>query len=139
MSLGLNRRPTFFGCNSMEEYSASPNATANWVAASSPPPLVIYLPNTILPDQAPVTNSSTLQDSFTPSAAQAILDQTFEIATRGIPGSNSVSPSGSALSEDRDLLWPVCLACAVVDRARTRSNIARDAVCERCFSEYCYS
>ncbi|KAH7887262.1 lysophospholipase catalytic domain-containing protein [Phlebopus sp. FC_14] len=113
----LSTRPTFFGCN-----TTSSNAST---------PLVIYLANGGPPHngQAPVTNVSTTQISYESSEVQAILDQTFIIATQGYPA----DPSSSTDPE-----WPACLACAVVDRAQTRAGETRSGVCESCFSRYCW-
>lgn len=90
---------------------------------------MIYLANGGAPlGQVAVTNTSTFQDTFTPGQIQAMLDQTFDIATQGIP---------IGLSKDPE--WPVCLACAVVDRARARAGEARTGACASCLSRYCSS
>ena len=113
----LTTRPTFFGCN-----VTSANATT---------PLLIYLANGGPPDngEAPVTNTSTLQASYSSSQIQAMLDQTFDIATQGYPANSGVTS---------DPEWPACLACAVVDRARYRANETRSGVCVTCFARYCW-
>ena len=114
----LSTRPTFFGCNT--------------TSANESTPLVIYLANGGPPynGEAPVTNTSTLQVSYNSSEIQAMLDQTFIIATQGYPANSSMTT---------DPEWPACLACAVVDRARERAGETRSGVCEDCFARYCWS
>ncbi|KAI0759249.1 lysophospholipase [Trametes elegans] len=119
LSQNLTTRPTFFGCNS---------------AASSGDPLVIYLANGGAPlGETPLTNKPTTQLSYTSDAVQAILDQVFDVATQGIP------ISGANGAEEKDPDWPVCLACAVVDRSRRELGIARSGVCATCLDRYCWS
>lgn len=114
----LTTRPTFFGCD-----TTSANAST---------PLVIYLANGGPPynGEAPLTNTSTYQLSYDSSELQAMLEQTFVIATQGYPANSSMTT---------DPEWPACLACAVVDRARERAGEARSGVCESCFARYCWS
>ena len=113
VSANLTTRPTFFGCNT-----------------STSAPLVIYIANGGPPRNAtgpPLTNTSTLQLQYGPDEMQAILDQTWAIATQGNSGSNG-----------KDMMWPACLACAVVDRARNRSGVVREGTCASCFDRYCW-
>ncbi|KAF8139033.1 lysophospholipase catalytic domain-containing protein [Boletus edulis] len=114
----LSTRPTFFGCN-----VTSANETT---------PLLIYLANGGPPHngEASVTNTTTSQGAYDSSQIQAMLDQTFVIATQGYPASSSMTT---------DPEWPACLACAIVDRARERAGQTRSGVCESCFSRYCWS
>lgn len=114
----LTTRPTFFGCDT--------------TSANDSTPLVIYLANGGPPHngQAPLTNTPTLQASYSSSQIQAMLAQTFTIATQGYPANTSMTT---------DPEWPACLACAIVDRARGRSGGTRDGVCESCFARYCWS
>ncbi|GJE87416.1 lysophospholipase-like protein [Phanerochaete sordida] len=118
----LNQRPVFFGCNSAD------NATNTPI-----PPLVICLPN---PNEIALTNTGTSQDA----SALAIIDQAYTIATRGSVGSASAHQAEAATPNlAGDSLWPVCLACAVTDRARARQGLPRDGVCAACFQQYCFS
>ncbi|KAF8555545.1 lysophospholipase [Imleria badia] len=114
----LTTRPTFFGCNTM--------------SAKETTPLVIYLANGGPPrnGEVSVTNTPTSQVSYSSSEIQAMLDQTFVIATQGYPAN---------LSMVTDPEWPACLACAIVDRARERAGEMRSGVCESCFARYCWS
>ncbi|EIW74777.1 lysophospholipase [Coniophora puteana RWD-64-598 SS2] len=117
-SQNLTTRPTFFGCTT--------------TPANLSTPLVVYLANGGPPHDgaAPVTNTSTYQLSYEDSEVQAMLDQTFVLATQGYPAS---------AGETMDPEWPACLACAVVDRARERVGTARSGVCESCLERYCWS
>lgn len=102
----LTAHPTFFGCNS-----------------SAPTPLLIYIPNGQAPPGEPsLTNTSTLQIQYQPADVQAMLDQSFTIATL----------------KGMDADWPACLACAVVDKARDRVGVQRSGLCGSCFSRYCW-
>ncbi|KAF8513955.1 lysophospholipase catalytic domain-containing protein [Gautieria morchelliformis] len=108
---GLNRRPTFFGCDE------APGT-----------PMVIYIANGGPPldgGAAPVTNTSTGQTTYSPQEAQAFLDQAYAIATQGIDGTGAG--------------WGTCLACAVVDRARARRGAVREGVCAACLARYCWT
>lgn len=114
----LSTRPTFFGCDT--------------TSLNESTPLVIYLANGGPPHngEAPVTNTSTLQVAYDPSQIQAMVDQTFIIATQGYPANSGVVT---------DPEWPACLACAIVDRARERAGETRSGICSSCFARYCWS
>jgi lysophospholipase len=111
----LTTRPTFFGC-----YTTSSNTST---------PLLIYLANGGPPynGEAPVTNTSTTQTSYSSSEIQAMLSQTFVITTQGYPTNGTKDPD-----------WPSCLACAVVDRARERAGVTRSGICSSCMNRYCW-
>ncbi|TBU29698.1 lysophospholipase [Dichomitus squalens] len=118
LSQNLTRRPTFFGCNS---------------SAASDEPFVIYIANGGPPlGQAPVTNTPTFQLEYSNGELGAMLDQTFDIATQGIP---SETPGGP----EKDPDWPACLACAITDRARRTIVASRSGICETCMARYCWS
>ena len=76
----------------------------------------------------PATNQPTAQTSFAPAALALALNQTFGIATQGIP-----------VGDEKDPEWPVCLACAVADRARARKGVSRSGACVGCLQRYCAS
>lgn len=112
---GLTSRPTFFGCNSTTDG-----------------PLIIYLANGAPPrySSTPLTNASYSQLSYDLDEIKGMLEQTWAIATQGMPASTS---------DDVDPTWPACLACAVVDRARNRTGASREGICVDCFERYCWS
>lgn len=66
VNLGLNNRPTFFGCNSSN--------------TSSITPLIVYLPNTPYVYQS---NVSTFKPDYTPAERNAILQNGYDGATQG--------------------------------------------------------
>lgn len=117
IALNLTKRPTFFGCN-------DPTTSMLIYIANGGPPL----------NQTAVTNIPTAQTVFQPDQIQAVFDQTFDIATQGIP---VVDKKTGAL--EKDPLWPVCLACAVVDKKRAKAGLRREGVCESCLKKYCWS
>ncbi|KAF8191584.1 lysophospholipase [Mycena galopus ATCC 62051] len=109
----LTTQPTFFGCDEAQDV-----------------PLILYFANGAPPPgMPPITNASTTQLSFPNlQLVQAIIDQSGEIVSRGRP------QKGQA----RDPLFPVCVACALADRERSRLKMKRDDQCEDCFDRYCY-
>ncbi|CAL1698539.1 unnamed protein product [Somion occarium] len=117
-SENLAKHPTFFGCNS----------------TSRDVPLLIYIANGAPPlGQVAVTNVSTTLTIFPPEQARAIFDQSFDIATQGIPVLNMFGYI------EKDPEWPICLACAVVDRMRLKSGAQRSGICASCLDRYCWS
>ncbi|KAH9822303.1 lysophospholipase catalytic domain-containing protein [Melampsora americana] len=114
---GLVKRPTFFGC---EEFDA---------------PLVIWIANSAPIDgSTPVANRTTLQLTFPLNQTEAMMKESTNVGTRGFP-------SGKTLSKGlfKDPLWPACLSCAIVDRARGKLGVAREGLCSSCFNRYCWS
>ncbi|KAH8091703.1 lysophospholipase [Cristinia sonorae] len=112
----LTKRPTFFGCESPSNV-----------------PLLIYIANGGAPlGQSPLTNTPTAQTTYQPEQIQAMLNQVHDIATQGIP----VRKHGK---ETKDPLWPVCLACAVVEKQRAKIGARRSGVCRSCLERYCWS
>ncbi|EPE06180.1 lysophospholipase [Ophiostoma piceae UAMH 11346] len=112
VNLGLNQRPTFFGCDA---------SNFTLTADQTVPPLVVYLPN------APFSaygNVSTFTPSYTLAQRNGIIENGFNAATRG---------NGSL-----DSSWPKCLACAVLSRSFTRTNTTVPAECTTCFTQYCW-
>ncbi|ROT43641.1 hypothetical protein SODALDRAFT_269732 [Sodiomyces alkalinus F11] len=122
INLGLNRRPTFFGCDAANFTSSRINDDDDddddlFVV----PPLIIYVPN------APYTvfsNVSTFQPSYPLGQRDAIIRNGFNSATRG----------NNTLDEE----WPVCVACAVLSRSWWKANESAPDACARCFDRYCW-
>ncbi|KAJ7771442.1 lysophospholipase catalytic domain-containing protein [Mycena metata] len=109
----LTTHPTFFGCDEAQDI-----------------PMILYFANGGPPPGKPaITNASTSQLSFPDlGLVQAIIDQAGETVARGRPQNGEV----------RDGLFPVCVACALADRERSRLGLKRDAQCDVCFDRYCY-
>ncbi|EGG00182.1 uncharacterized protein MELLADRAFT_112094 [Melampsora larici-populina 98AG31] len=114
---GLVERPTFFGC---EEFDA---------------PLLIWIANSAPIDgSTPISNRTTLQLTFPLNQTQAMMKESTDVGTRGFP-----SRSALTKGQFKDPLWPACLSCAIVDRARGRLGVAREGLCNDCFNRYCWT
>jgi lysophospholipase len=114
VNLGLNRRPTFFGCNGSNITASSPG--------SAVPPLVVYMPN------SPWTwnsNVSTLTMSYSNEERDGIITNGFNIASQG-----NGTLNGS---------WPACVGCAIVYRQLERTGGAQSDQCKQCFTDYCWN
>ncbi|AEO65946.1 uncharacterized protein THITE_2047170 [Thermothielavioides terrestris NRRL 8126] len=114
LALGLNNRPTFFGCDAH-------NFTTT-TSQSAPPPLVVYLPN------APYTalsNATTFTPSYALAQRDAIIRNGYDAATQG---------NGTL-----DAAWPACVACAVLSRSWARTGTAAPQACDACFARYCWN
>ncbi|BGP04518.1 hypothetical protein JCM10049v2_000320 [Rhodotorula toruloides] len=118
---GLSTRPTFFGCNS---------TTGGNQSAIGSYPLIIYLPNSAGAHPG-ATNYSTFKLDYSYDEVVGFLDAAHEYTLRGFP--NASTPN------EPDQQWPLCLKCAVVDRARARAGVNRTAACEACMHRYCWS
>ncbi|KAI0106675.1 lysophospholipase catalytic domain-containing protein [Daldinia grandis] len=111
INLGLNQKPTFFGCN-----------TTEFADADRIPPLIVYVPN------APYTahsNVSTFDPSYPDEQRNSIIKNGYNVATMG---------NGTVDSE-----WPACVACAVLRRSLERTSTDISATCQRCFDRYCWN
>ena len=112
INLGLNNRPTFFGCDS-SNFSSSDFASI--------PPLVVYLPN------APYvynSNYSTFDMQYNDTERNAIIANGYALATQG----------NSTLDEQ----WPACVGCAILSRSLERTETDVPDICTRCFERYCW-
>lgn len=112
VNLGLNTRPTFFGCDAR-------NITTD---ENQPiPPLIVYLPNHPI---SYLSNFTTFTMAYTQEERDQIIENGYDVATR----------ANSTLDEE----WPACAACAVVRRAQERKGEAQTEQCARCFDRYCW-
>ena len=75
VNLGLNTRPTFFGCNSSN--------------TSSPTPLIVYIPNSPYTHQS---NMSTFTFSYNTSERNLIVANGYNVATMGNGTANATWP-----------------------------------------------
>lgn len=107
INLGLNARPTFFGCNASNQ--------------TGPTPLIVYIPNAPL---SYFTNVSTFDPSYNNSQRNSIIQNGFNVATRG--------------NSTLDSQWPTCVGCAILSRSLERTNTSVPAVCSQCFEQYCW-
>jgi len=109
VNLGLNSRPTWFGCDA-----------SNFTDGINVPPLVVYIPN------APYThfsNTSTFQLAYGRAERDAMINNGFLIASQG-----------NALFDPE---WPSCVGCAVIHREMERRNAVTEQ-CRRCLKRYCW-
>lgn len=114
VNLGLNTRPTFFGCDGT-------NVTNPQDLATAPAPLIVYLPNSPWNTNS---NVSTFDPSYPTSTRNAIITNGYNVATRG----NSSMES-----------WPTCVGCAILRRSLERTGTAFPEVCNTCFQTYCWN
>ena len=110
MSQGLNKRPTFFGCDAR-----------NLTDLAYIPPLVVYIPNAYHTFMA---NTSTLKLSYSLEERLAMIQNGFESATR------------ANLTEDAN--FPACVACAIMRRKQQSLNFDLPSECDQCFADYCW-
>ncbi|KAK3995397.1 lysophospholipase [Cladorrhinum sp. PSN332] len=112
INLGLNSRPTFFGCD-VKNFTLKDGQTV--------PPLVVYLPNA---PYSTSSNVSTFDPSYTDEERNAIIQNGYNAATQG---------NGTL-----DSAWTTCVACAVLSRSLVRTNTAVPSACTECFNKYCW-
>lgn len=111
VNLGLNKRPTFFGCNA-----------SNSTNLSHIPPLIIYLPNT---NNSFASNTSTFKMSYDKKERISMIRNGFESATRK--------------NMTQDPQFGGCIACAIVRRQQERENWEWPDECKKCFERYCWN
>jgi lysophospholipase len=110
VNLGLNNRPTFFGCNSS-------NITTDYVA-----PLIVYIPHSPYIIQS---NVSTFDpQEFNNTFRNAIIQNGYNVATMG---------NGTVNAR-----WPTCVGCAIISRSLERNGAQVPDVCAGCFREFCW-
>ena len=110
VNLGLNTRPTFFGCN-----------TSNFTEGTTIPPLVVYLPNS---PYVTYSNISTFKLSTNNTQRDAIILNGFDVATMA--------------NGTRDDRWGTCVACAILSRSLDRTNTQVPQACSQCFEHFCW-
>ena len=109
VNLGLNKRPTFFGCDSTNRTGTAPN------------PLVVYIPN------SPYTyysNVSTFDLQYNNTERDALVLNGYNVATMA--------------NSSFDSAWAVCVGCAIISQSLNRTNTSVPSVCTDCFRRYCW-
>lgn len=114
VALGLNNRPTFFGCNS-----------SNVTAGDNIPPLVVYIPNSPYSYNSNASTFGKLE--FSLEERNAMIQNGYDVATQG----NSTREGASN--------WPTCVACAVLHRTMERNGDAIPEACQQCMTDYCWN
>lgn len=110
VNLGLNARPTFFGCPGNSSTSGSDLG-----------PLIVYLPNFPYSFDS---NTSTFDLEYSDSDRSQIIQNGYDVATRG---------NGTV-----DAAWTTCVGCAVLARSLERTNTDIPPECAGCFARYCW-
>lgn len=115
INLGLNTRPTFFGCNAS-------NITTHGSQRPEDVPLIVYLPNA---PYVTFSNESTFTLETNNTYRDAMIANAYDVATMA---------NGTQSST-----WSQCVACAVLSRSFTRTNTAVPQACQDCFTTHCWN
>ena len=110
VNLGLNTRPTFFGCDPKN------------VSTTKASPLVVYIPNF---PYVYFSNVSTFDPSYNDSRRNAIVENGYDVATMA---------NGTT-----DAQWPTCVGCAILSRSFDRTGTTMPEVCTQCMNRYCWN
>ena len=116
INLGLNNRPTFFGCD-VKNFTFDSSRTNQTV-----PPLIVYIPNAPYTAQS---NVSTFDMSYPTSQRNDTINNSWNGATQG----------NGTLDDE----WTTCVACAVISRSLDRLNRDVPDACQSCFDRYCWN
>lgn len=112
VNLGLNNKPTFFGCAWNDSL---PEGTAQ-------PPLIIYIPNS---PYTSMSNFSTFARKYSTTDRDDVIENGYAVATMN---------NGS---EDEE--WPACLGCAILHRHLQRKTRSQTEQCKQCMTKYCWA
>lgn len=115
INLGLNTRPTFFGCNTSNLTASSGNTAI--------PPLIVYLPNY---PYVTFSNQPTFTLETNNSYRDAMIANGYEVATMANGTRDGFSN------------WSQCVACAVLSRSLERTGTPVPQACQDCFTQYCW-
>lgn len=110
VNLGLNKRPTFFGCDAK-----------NLTNLEFIPPLIVYMPNT---RESYNSNTSTFKMSYSTSERLHMIKNGFEAVTR------------NNFTQDSNFMC--CVSCAILRRKQESSNQTLPDGCNACFKQYCW-
>ena len=109
INLGLNKRPTFFGCN------------ASNITSAHPVPLIVYLPNA---PYVTYSNVSTFDLTYNDTQRDAFILNGYDVATMA---NGTIEAS-----------WPMCVGCAILSRSFHRTQTAMPEACAKCFDAFCW-
>lgn len=114
INLGLNTRPTFFGCDASNYTTSSSNVI---------PPLIVYLPNY---PYVTYSNEPTVTLTTNNTYRDAMIANGYEVATMA---------NGTRSGYEN---WSQCLACAILSRSFDRTGTTVPDTCQQCFQQYCW-
>lgn len=117
VNLGLNNRPTFFGCNVSNITGFASQDVSGYI-----PPLIVYVPNA---PYVTTSNVSTFDLSYNDTQRNLIIRNGYDVATQG---------NGTI-----DSAWATCMGCAVMQRSWYKTNTTVPDVCNTCFDRYCWN
>jgi lysophospholipase len=124
INLGLNSRPTFFGCNvsniTLSRTAQSSSDNANGII----PPLVVYIPNS---PYVTYSNEPTVTLETNTTYRNAMVANGYNVATMA---------NGTIDGYEN---WPQCVACAILSRSFDRTGTNVPETCQRCFDQYCWN
>ncbi|PFH61083.1 hypothetical protein XA68_18291 [Ophiocordyceps unilateralis] len=123
VNLGLNSRPTFFGCNNNNNNNNNNNDNNSPGGnSSSSGPLIVYLPNFPYVTES---NVSTFSLSISDGERDNLIQNGYALATQ--------------LNNTRDQNWPACVGCAILARSFQRTRAPVPQKCRECFARYCWN
>lgn len=111
VNLGLNNKPTFFGCK-----------TSNLTGTQSNSPMIVYIPNS---PYVTHSNLSTFTMSYNDTLRDSVILNGYNVATMG--------------NGTRDSEWSTCVGCAMLTRSLERTNTTIPAACTQCLERYCWN
>jgi lysophospholipase len=112
INLGLNRKPTFFGCD-----------VNNFTSSTHIPPLIVYIANT---PYTAWSNVSTYDPSYSATQRDEIIQNGYNVATMG---------NGTLAGSSN---WRTCAGCAVMQRTWAKAGADVPSVCQDCFNQHCW-
>ena len=115
VNLGLNVRPTFFGCN-----------TTEFAEAKTMPPLIVYIPNSPYNQWS---NVSTFDPAYEDWERNSIITNGYNVATM----------ANGTLGVDGAAQWPACVACAILSRSLERAGVDLSPTCRTCMDRHCWN
>ncbi|OBA26289.1 phospholipase B [Hanseniaspora valbyensis NRRL Y-1626] len=110
VNLGLNKRPTFFGCDA-----------SNMTDLAYIPPLIVYIPNS---EYSMESNTSTFKMSYSSKKRLEMIQNGFEVVSyNNLTGYDS---------------YDYCISCAIIRRSQERLGLNTTSECEQCFTDFCW-
>ncbi|KIY04123.1 uncharacterized protein Z520_00815 [Fonsecaea multimorphosa CBS 102226] len=118
VNLGLNRYPTFFGCN-----------------ASASTPLILYIPNA---PWSAYSNYSYTVSSFTDNQLDLVFNNSLNTVTFGLGKLDGVRSAGKNNTTPPPP-FPACIACGLIYKSLLRVGEMIPPACQACFTAHCWN